>query len=284
MKKFLAGTALAMLLVSPAEAVSNGRGIPLEMVVSTMVPDTYKVVLADGVDSKAPLSWNGGDNWKANLAMACESADYMARIEGTTITIVPRGRGMTEAVAVARVEVEADTPKVVPVPRKAPARQTASEPKRSSAKAPAAAPKRKTTPKAAVRAHAAPTPSVSGGGFAFIPAEPKRSALYRGTDAKGFAAPRKRAAAPAAPTWTVAPGADLEHVLTGWSTRAGWTIVWDNDFTFSLTSGARFTGTFEQAATQLVQAMSEVRPAPTVEFYRGNKTIVIGADSAGIVN
>lgn len=304
MIKLLAGTALALLVATPALSASRGNDIPLNLVVGQIVPEGWDVRLADGVDAEAPVSWDGG-TWRESLAQAADSAGYAARVEGKSVVIVRRGVGMTDEVE-AVAEVEAETAAVVPVPREASAPKAEERAEkavvvpvprvRDAASVSKTAPRKTRTAKTfdAPTRHAARTPTVSGGGFAFVPAAtPKVEAVkvasaktYK-TDAKGFATPRPRKAAPKpapAPAWSVAPGADLEHVLTGWANKAGWSLVWDNDFTFHLTSGASFHGDFEGAVTQLVQAMSGVRPAPTVEFYGGNKTVVVGANSAGIVN
>ena len=301
MIKLLAGTALALIVATPALSASRGKDIPLNLVVGQVVPEGWDVEMADGIDPTVPATWDGG-TWRESLAQAADSAGYAARVEGKRIVIVQRGAAMTQEVETVAV-VDKATAEVVPVARKVEAAPVEAVPvpwtREAVKSAPKAAPVRKAeamTPKAFSKTtrHAAPAATVSGGGFAFVPAPeaaPVRMAKATkaySSDAKGFAKPRPRhvpKAAPApAPAWTVAPGADLEHVLTGWAHKAGWSLVWDNDYTFSLTSGAAFHGDFENAVVQLVQAMSGVRPAPTAEFWGGNRTLVIGANSAGIVN
>ncbi len=89
---------------------------------------------------------------------------------------------------------------------------------------------------------------------------------------------RRRSVAAVVPTglWSANSGSDLKTVLGSWCARQGWQLVWRSDFAYELTSGAEFSGTFEDAVRALILSMHDVRPMPTVNLFEGNKVVVVG--------
>lgn len=94
-----------------------------------------------------------------------------------------------------------------------------------------------------------------------------------------------RRAAPADPRRSSSPvyvanaGGDLQATLTSWSQQAGWSIVWQSSYSYELTSGSRFAGSFEDSVKALLLAMRHTRPNPTAVFYGGNRVLVVSNKS-----
>lgn len=74
-------------------------------------------------------------------------------------------------------------------------------------------------------------------------------------------------------TWVVKSGMSLREVLLSWSKLAGWQLVWDLADDFALGADARFTGEFDQAVTQLVEAIAQSGESISVTLYAGNQTV-----------
>ena len=97
--------------------------------------------------------------------------------------------------------------------------------------------------------------------------------------------PRVEAAARApvdapAGLWAVKEGADLEGTLRGWAQRDGFTVLWRSEFAYEINSDATFSGNLVDAIKALSYAMRDVRPAPTVDIYMGNHTVVVSNGGA----
>ncbi|HIJ39434.1 MAG TPA: hypothetical protein HPP80_11125 [Rhodospirillaceae bacterium] len=75
--------------------------------------------------------------------------------------------------------------------------------------------------------------------------------------------------------WTAGSGKSLKEVLNGWCEQAGWHLVWQSNRRYPMEASADFSGSFEEAARQLVEGFAEVAPAPFGHFYKGNKVLVI---------
>ncbi|MGR4000519.1 MAG: toxin co-regulated pilus biosynthesis Q family protein [Alphaproteobacteria bacterium] len=73
-------------------------------------------------------------------------------------------------------------------------------------------------------------------------------------------------------TWVVGPGKSLRGHLEEWASRAGWTLVWEEEtYDINLSAGVALTGSFEQAIVTLLEGI----PAADAIMYRGNKTLVV---------
>ncbi|MDA7981266.1 MAG: toxin co-regulated pilus biosynthesis Q family protein [Alphaproteobacteria bacterium] len=73
-------------------------------------------------------------------------------------------------------------------------------------------------------------------------------------------------------TWIVGPGKSLRAHLEEWTSRAGWTLVWEEEaYDIDLSSGVALTGSFEQAIVTLIEGI----PSANAVLYRGNKTLVV---------
>ena len=75
--------------------------------------------------------------------------------------------------------------------------------------------------------------------------------------------------------FSVKEGADLEGTLRGWAQRDGFTVLWKSQYAYEINSDATFSGNLIDAIKALSWAMRDVRPAPTVDIYMGNHTVVV---------
>lgn len=84
--------------------------------------------------------------------------------------------------------------------------------------------------------------------------------------------------APATPDgmgWSARSGRTLHALLTEWSARAGWTLIWRSAYDYPLEASANFPGDFAQAATMLVSGFAEASPPPRAKLFRDNRVLVI---------
>lgn len=102
---------------------------------------------------------------------------------------------------------------------------------------------------------------------------PGAVAMMRAADAQDAS---KNASAPAAiRSWTVPRDAQLQDVLTDWCRRAGWTLVWQSEYSYRIEAEANFNGDFLSAVTSMLTALSNVSPPIYPEIYKGNRVVVI---------
>lgn len=260
-KALLGGIAIAALTASsPAMAAFEGFGqdIPLESAARQIVPEGFTVDFGDGVDPKTPVSWSSASDWQSALRSAVSKRGYSAQIGSSTVVIS----------------------KAAEAPRPYASSPARSDTQKKATPAPA---KPRPAPKAAV---AQPEPAVGGGGFSIRP--------YRGGQAAS-AAPASDSSRlagkgdfteykPASEGFSVAQGQMLHPSLSDWAAKAGWTVVWNSEFDYRIEASANFSGDFIDAATALVAAMSDARPAITVDFYKGNRVIVVSNKSSDEAN
>ncbi len=75
--------------------------------------------------------------------------------------------------------------------------------------------------------------------------------------------------------WLAEEGKSLKVILTDWSERSGWRLVWNTNRNYTLTAGAMFRGRFADVSSALVRAFARARPAPIATFYKGNRVLVV---------
>lgn len=80
--------------------------------------------------------------------------------------------------------------------------------------------------------------------------------------------------------WTANEGATLSDTLSGWSSRAGWKLIWESDSDFRLAAGGQFEGDFQDAAQGLIEAFGRTRPRLRATFYAGNSVLRVWAERA----
>lgn len=75
--------------------------------------------------------------------------------------------------------------------------------------------------------------------------------------------------------WLAEEGQTLKGLLTEWSERSGWRLVWKSNRNYTLTAGAMFRGRFADVSSALIRAFARARPAPIATFYKGNRVLVV---------
>ena len=263
----LAGFA-AFAIPAAAQEAGFGKDIPIGAAARQIVPDGFKVEIADGVDAGAKATWNGG-GWRQSLAAAARSAGYAAVISGETVRIVKSAKPVATP-AVAEAAEPSEQPKRVR--RAAPTRQTERHVERR-------APRHGRVTETIIERESVET--VSSSGFVIVSAKPDRAPERDGW--KKYEG-KSSAPAPVAASFVVREGQNLRAVLEDWSGRSGWKLVWNSEYSYALNSSAQFKGTFHEAAHELLRSMAHVRPQVTATFFAGNKTLVVGnelADAAG---
>jgi hypothetical protein len=78
--------------------------------------------------------------------------------------------------------------------------------------------------------------------------------------------------------WTIPRGAQLQTVLTDWCHRAGWTLVWQSEYSYRVEAPASFDGDFVSAVTAMFGAMKNVSPTIYPDIYKGNRVVVVKND------
>jgi len=105
------------------------------------------------------------------------------------------------------------------------------------------------------------------------PIPPGAIEMMRAADAQDAS---KSGATPAAASyWKVPRDAQLQTVLTDWCRRAGWTLVWQSEYSYRIEAEANFNGDFVSAVTSMLTALSNVSPPIYPEIYKGNRVVVI---------
>lgn len=264
-KVMIIAAAMAAFSVLPAfgQDAGFGKDIPLQLAIKQIVPDDMSVNLASGVDGNVKVSWTGEGGWRKALEQAIAGTGYTYAVDGSKVTVT--GAAVQTAAAPQPPAVQPSAAPAAPRPAAPaaprPQNNASSQPSRPAAPA-APRPVQQT----------ASVPVVPGAGFVLIPESgPRPAAAGAGEWQTYGTAP---APAPQA-EWVVSSGASLHAVLEEWAQRADWTLVWESEYVYELTSSAKFSGDFVTAAAELLRSMQDVRPVVTAEFHQGNKVLVI---------
>ena len=75
--------------------------------------------------------------------------------------------------------------------------------------------------------------------------------------------------------WEVFSGTTLETVLMEWGDRAGWTVVWQSDYSYPISAAAEFKGSFVDVSAKLIRTMSKATPPVRGRYFKGNNVLVV---------
>ena len=75
--------------------------------------------------------------------------------------------------------------------------------------------------------------------------------------------------------WLAEEGSTLKGLLTDWSERSGWRLIWNTNRNYTLAAGAMFRGRFADVSSALIRTFARARPAPIATFYKGNRVLVV---------
>lgn len=252
-----------------ANAAFDGFGsdIPLESAAKQIVPEGFTVDYGAGVDRSTSVSWGSAKDWQGALSSAVAKKGLKAEIGSGTVVIV-----------------KADKPAAAPA-----ARPYSSTPSRDMVQKKRST-ERKETPRRAEPRDPQPreTAAVGGGGFSIKPYReaPKASKPGEGLKGKDFADEKKGG-------WEkyegkghfiVEEGFMLHGTLNTWAEATGWKVVWNSQHDYLIEANATFNGDFVKASSDLITAMKDARPQITVDYYQGNKVIVISNKLSDEVN
>ncbi|MNL83344.1 Toxin co-regulated pilus biosynthesis protein Q [compost metagenome] len=76
----------------------------------------------------------------------------------------------------------------------------------------------------------------------------------------------------------------LHGTLSTWAEATGWKVIWNSEHDYLIEANATFSGDFVKASSDLIKAMADARPQITVDYYQGNKVIVISNKLSDEVN
>ncbi len=85
----------------------------------------------------------------------------------------------------------------------------------------------------------------------------------------------------AVPVFSLMRGDLLLTDLQKWAKRSGWTIVWQVPEDWTVPNTTSFTGGFQQAVTQVIQALASNGANVHAVFHTANNTVVIGGAGGG---
>lgn len=75
--------------------------------------------------------------------------------------------------------------------------------------------------------------------------------------------------------WIAQEGVTLKQLLTDWTDRSGWRLIWRSSRDYKLAAGAMFRGRFTDVTSAIVRSFARARPAPIATFYKGNRVILL---------
>ena len=75
--------------------------------------------------------------------------------------------------------------------------------------------------------------------------------------------------------WLAEEGSTLKGLLSEWSERAGWRLIWNTNRNYTLAAGAMFRGRFADVSSALIRTFARARPAPIATFYKGNRVLLV---------
>lgn len=76
-------------------------------------------------------------------------------------------------------------------------------------------------------------------------------------------------------TWDAKEGDNVRELLTKWSAKSGWKLLWNTNRNYILSAGVMFKGKFTDVSSALIRAFARARPAPIATYYKGNRVIVV---------
>lgn len=75
--------------------------------------------------------------------------------------------------------------------------------------------------------------------------------------------------------WTLKAGETIGHSLRTWAEKAQWNVVWTLPRDWVVPGTASFTGSFPDAAENVIKTLSANGALVRAQIYEGNRTIVV---------
>jgi hypothetical protein len=265
LKSRILTSVLALACATPllAQAVDGfGRDIPLSFAVEQIVPSSYSVSYAPGVNVDQRVSWRGGTSWDIVLEDMLSEHGLISEVSSTgKLRITRNERARAPQSAGLRLGDYAK-PSLGPRPGSYADELRGDRPGfvfgAPGNTAPASAPVEIApyVPPAEIKAETvAPESIVIGVG---------RNDVSQSGE-----------------VWLVYENSTLENTLMDWADRAGWTVIWDSSYSYPIEASAEFRGDFVSAASHLIKTMERAQPPVGGEFFKGNKVLVLTTRTDG---
>jgi len=265
--------------VASAAFDSFGSDIPLESAAKQIVPAGYSVDYAEGVDKATTVSWSSSSDWKSALSSAVAKKGLKAEFGSDTVVIVKSSATATRPYS--------SSPASDMVQKKKRTNERTNERKHVSRE------KAETRSEPRVERETAKAESnavLGSGGFtirpyrnhadASVPAD-KSGDVLKGKDIVKDSSWQKY---DGKGQFVVEEGYMLHSTLNAWAEATGWKVAWHSDHDYLIEANATFSGDFVKASSDLIKAMRDARPQITVDYYQGNKVIVISNKLSDEVN
>jgi hypothetical protein len=266
----LAGFGVLNSGIAFAEFKSFGNDLPLESAAKQIVPEGFTVDYGAGVDKSTTVTWGSAPDWQSALSSAVATKGLRAEIGSGTVVIVKA--------KASEARPYSSTPSKDIVQKK-------SGTERKRAPKPHVAPAPRVEPRDPPAARE--TAAVGGGGFTIRAYHDSAKAGndqvlkdkeivnakkdgFDKYDGKG--------------SFIVEEGYMLHSTLNTWADATGWKVIWNSEHDYLIEANATFTGDFVKASSDLIKAMGDARPQITVDYYTGNKVIVISNKLSDEVN
>lgn len=75
--------------------------------------------------------------------------------------------------------------------------------------------------------------------------------------------------------WQVEPRMTLRSLLEEWAAKAGWSVAWQSEYDFRIEAKASFSGSFQEASSQLIRSFGQSSPRIKATYWGGNKVVVV---------
>ena len=221
---------------------SFGRSVPLGVAIQRIVPEGTSVKVVPSSLEERRVSWTAGPDWRQVLRRAVQGAGLRVREEGGVVII------------------EAPPP---------PPPQPTVRP--STPEAPGARGLPGDQPLQQSPGFVLSSTQTGGSGSSPSAARDDQS-VGRQSQSRPQSSPQRAVSENG--VWRAQRGQTLDQVLSEWSERAGWTLVFNTPIIYEIQAGAELRGDFIDAAASLINSI-QARPLPRAVFYRGNRVLVV---------
>ncbi|WP_440030236.1 toxin co-regulated pilus biosynthesis Q family protein [Chromobacterium amazonense] len=76
-------------------------------------------------------------------------------------------------------------------------------------------------------------------------------------------------------SWKIRSGVDLKTQLDEWASLAGWSVIWDSEYSYEMENQATFSGNFIEVVSELFISLRTMSPRLYPVLYRGNRVLLV---------
>ena len=267
-----------------------GDGIPLRFAVKEIVPQGKSITFGKGVDVDIPVTWSGEGEWRDTLNQLARDNHLVVRYDAGAVVITRADKGSYgEGKGHAAYDYKSGNAGFVIVPLDPDAQIPVEE--ASNKPMPVADSVEDGLNGKVAGSLADGVPSSGKASMDPIPnpggeQSEKRQVAQAGKPAPIFKQdnlPTMDGVAPKAVSagvvkrgeWIVPPEGDIQDALYDWGKAAGWTVVWNSDYTYRAQAGAVFKGDFLEAVKTLFVSLESATPPLYPTIWKGNQVIEV---------